>query len=194
MIRKQLDKRAVKFMREKLSGGGRLASGLLADWPWQRARYSAYVNPGVSEKRLYDFELGGLVTSGEQTGGETASELLTLDVERTIDAVDGCCIAEHAYADCSDPFLEKLSGRFFCVNQEVYFWAAPRHTRREVRERILRAEAQPLYYGVVAQTDVSEFYDKREWPEAILAAVSSNARMLFMGAYDAESYIVGVAS
>lgn len=125
MIRKQLDKRAVKFMRTNLGGGGAFAAQLLEAWPWQAARYYAYAYPGVSDERLYAFETGGLIdvenSEPESTGGEeeiaTPRELLALDAQRMMAAVDGCRVAEHVLARCADPFLQsdEFSAKFFCV-------------------------------------------------------------------------------
>lgn len=99
-----------------------------------------------------------------------------------------CCLISNELHDIGEPITETLAERAL-LGRDVYHLLTNRTPRHLVMEVIRDADSIPISYGVLScDTDLAA--QRNALSEERFKAIIANARGLYVGAFDGESYLV----
>jgi hypothetical protein len=177
---------AVPYLESSFSDGKTLSHLVLKSIDLTAGAVFTFLPPGSDARALRNFETGGLMKA---SGSEDAA-VATIGEELRV-RKSAIFVAEHALARCSDPGIQAKLAKWFCYQDEVYFWIADSGVSdRDVRQ-VLRNGRSWLNTGFVCSVaSVGEVQAGLENPTLqTLKDLAQGVVLILARAYDGEGYI-----
>jgi hypothetical protein len=188
------------FLRERLSSGKTLSHLILEEVALDDGIVVTCLSPDVTEAQACRFDQGGVIPPrppsetrystdprGEQVRIEpvpNTDDWLSGLVYAELDKEDNlACLVEHSWMKPSYPAFVRVGDRKLVKDDEVYYLVSRGAARNPAR-------VWALGTGVVGVGRAAFQQSEAELDDKTLRDFAASARLLFLRAYDGESYIV----
>jgi hypothetical protein len=177
---------AVPYLRSSLSDGNSLSQLVLKSLDLSIGEVSTFLPPGADSQASQNFDTGGLLKSSDSEKVAVATIAEQLQVPRSTTFV-----AEHALARCTDPGVQANLAKWFCYQNEVYYWIADASVSDGDVRQVLRNGRSWLNTGFVCSVrSVGEVQDELTNPTLrTLNDLAQGVVLILVRAYDGEGYI-----
>ena len=180
------------YMAGRLANGNSLSALLLSEES-RLGGASALVPAGTPSDRVTRFSEGGVLPQSRRSHDivrtPNTDAWLARALGATMDESGVICIVENAMALCHHPITARLPN-VVCLGAEVYHLIRPgTDTGADVLVTLRAASSIPTFVGILTRVPVAA-KDWRPTSMADLAGLARNVVLLFVGAYDGESYLI----
>lgn len=199
----ELGPAGLRFVAEQLAGGLTFSRLLLGHLDLERGEAVTHLPPGVALAEAVKFDQGGKLPYPPSATRELADGRRMVKVQTTRGhlarllaeglAVPGRVgLLENATASREDPWLHGLRVATVFVGQEVYHWLAGPVSAQAADEAIKRAQSPFQFVGALSSLAAGHDSpaDRGELAPEMLHGLAEATRMIFVGAYDGEGYVI----
>lgn len=180
------------YVAQRLVNGNSLSSLLLSHVSRLGGAF-ALVPAGTSSERVTRFSQGGVLPQAKRSHDiariPSTDAWLAGELAATMEASGAICVLENALARCREPFTARLPN-VVCVGDEVYHLIRQgADTAADLLVTLRSASSMPTFVGILTRAPVAA----KDWCPSTstdLAELARNALLLFVGAYDGESYVI----
>jgi hypothetical protein len=177
---------AVPYLQSSVSDGKTLSRLVLKSVDLTIGEVFTFLPSGADSQAMRNFEAGGvtMASGSEDLAVATIGEQLRA-------AASAIFVAEHALARCSDPGIQAKLAKWFCYQDEVYYWMADSGVSGGDVRQVLRNGRSWLNTGFVCSVaSVSEVQDGLKNPTLqTLKDLAQCVVLILVRAYDGEGYI-----
>ena len=173
-------------LESSLSQGKALSRLVLKSIDLANGQVFAFLPPAAPDEAIRHTDTGGLLKASVS---EDAAVLTVVDHLRKLKSA--ILIAEHALARCSDPHITAKPAKWFCYQDQVYYWIADSSVNADGVHQVLRNGRSWLNTGFVCSVgSLSEAEAGLANPTPkLLADLAQGVALILVSAYDGEGYI-----
>lgn len=205
MVRKKLDKRAVKYINEVLGFESILSVFLRKKLNLTEGNISVFLPSELSDEQLYNFTRGGIFSSDSEpiaTGRGDGTylfkkksmipELSDFIFETLSKNKRYWCVLDDVMMAPGDNDLEGLKESFNEVEQEIYHIVNQINLDNTLLLKIINAVNVSWHFlcVVVELSEYQNMNNDRVLSEKVFLSFLDEVRMVIIGAYDGEGFIV----
>ena len=173
-------------LESSLSQGKALSRLVLKSIHLANGKVFAFLPPAATNQAIRHTNTGGLVKA---TDSEDAAVLTVVNYLRQLKSA--IFISEHALARCTDPHITGKPAKWFCYEDQVYYWIADSSVNADGVHQVLRNGRSWLNTGFVCSVgSLSEAEAGLANPTPkLLADLAQGVVLILVSAYDGEGYI-----
>jgi hypothetical protein len=192
-----------KYLREQLNMGGKTLSNYISLLPLENGKIYSFVPEGISEKSLYQFDIGGIYSFDKELFKNSpvlipiqndARLLLIKDIYEYLDINDeNCCVFEEPNGRPQDKWIKNSKIDYVHIADEVfYFFDKKNNSLKQIEDTFKVSEA---YYflcslGSLSYNIHNKFTPLQEIGVELLKEFVDNLNAFFVKAYDGEGYLM----
>jgi hypothetical protein len=194
--------KAILYVEEQLSLGGKTLSNYLRYIYLQNGRIYSFVPQETTEEHLYNFDSGGIYPF-DKKALDTNSSLVPIrnDAKSVIvdfiyeylQEKDNCCIFEEANGSPSDPWVKESGIEYVSIRNEMYYYFDRENNSKEKIEKALTTSDGYYFLCVLGKLEIDKralFIPNKEIPPFIFEEFIKQVKAIIVKAYDGEGYLM----
>jgi hypothetical protein len=195
---------ATNYMKRVLTQGHTLAKFLLQSVKPQVGTIVILSPSPLDSSQALEFDSGHFpqepvsATIGGLPGAispiaDSDDQLASL-IGQLLEAPDAVCLLENSVASAGDPWLQRAKSCVVTREREVFHVLfSEDNTEDKIAEAILEARGIPVFIGALGRltSETAKSISTQKAVAAVaLESVAETARLVFVGAYDGEGYVL----